>query len=208
MAPDLERLARTPWPIACCASSGTRRFNSALARSCSRNAGCVRVNAPANSAQALEALISTMRTACNARLRWLDAEEGRGFAALDTPPELPLSGDDEMLVKRIRRDLDSNPLAAAGNHRKYCSLSRDNPKVMLQLWRILFDRRFFRERPRQHELGLEDGLAPLYTAIEGGGHPAQHGMADLPLDVRDHLARIGLIPAPIKVLGHQRRAGR
>ena len=63
MAPDLERLARTPCPMACCASSGTRLFNSALARSCSRNAGCVRVNAPANSAQALEALISTMRTA-------------------------------------------------------------------------------------------------------------------------------------------------
>ena len=27
-------------------------------------------------------------------------------------------------------------------------------------------------------------------------------MADLPLDVRNHLARIGLIPAPIKVLRH------
>jgi glycine cleavage system regulatory protein len=63
MAPDLERLARTPCPIARCASSGTRLFNSALARSCSRKAGCVRVNAPANSAQALEALISTVRTA-------------------------------------------------------------------------------------------------------------------------------------------------
>ena len=63
MAPDLERLARTPWPIARCAYSGTRLFNSALARSCSRNAGCVRVNAPANSAQASETLISAIRTA-------------------------------------------------------------------------------------------------------------------------------------------------
>ena len=30
MAPDLERLARTPWPIACCASSGTRLFQFSL----------------------------------------------------------------------------------------------------------------------------------------------------------------------------------
>ena len=27
-------------------------------------------------------------------------------------------------------------------------------------------------------------------------------MADLPLDVRNYLARIGLVPVPIKLLGH------
>ena len=37
----------------------------------------------------------------NARLRRLDAEEGRGLAALDTAPELPFSGDNEVLVERI-----------------------------------------------------------------------------------------------------------
>ena len=52
---------------------------------------------------------------CYPGLRWIDAEEGRGLAVFDTTPELPLSGDDEMLVKRIRRDLDSKPLAAAGS---------------------------------------------------------------------------------------------
>ena len=36
IAPDFERLARRPWPKACCASAGTRLFNSALAASCSR----------------------------------------------------------------------------------------------------------------------------------------------------------------------------
>src|SRR5256885_1952860 len=106
-----------------------------------------------------------------------------------------------MLVKRIRRDLDFNPLAAAGNHRKYRSLCRDNPKVMLQLWRILFDGCFFRERPGQHELGLEDGLVSLYTAIEGGGHPAQHRMTDVLLDLGNHPPRICLIPAAIEVFG-------
>ena len=34
----------------------------------------------------------------NARLRWLDAEEGRGLSAFDTAPELPLSSDDEVLA--------------------------------------------------------------------------------------------------------------
>ena len=119
MAPDLERLARTPWPIACCASSGTRPFNSALARSCSRNAGCVRVNVPANSAQALDVLISTIADRLNARLRRLDPEEGRGLAALDTTPELPLRSDNEVLVERIGMGGDLNPFAAAGDDRQY-----------------------------------------------------------------------------------------
>ena len=30
MAPDFDRLARTPWPIACCASSGIRVFKFGL----------------------------------------------------------------------------------------------------------------------------------------------------------------------------------
>jgi hypothetical protein len=45
IAPDFDRLARTPCPIACCASSGTRLFNSDLARSCSTKAGWVSANA-------------------------------------------------------------------------------------------------------------------------------------------------------------------
>ena len=63
MAPDFERLARTAWPIACWASAGTSRFNSALACSCSRCAGLVREKITASSAQALEELISTIRIA-------------------------------------------------------------------------------------------------------------------------------------------------
>ena len=63
MAPDFERLARMPWPIASLASSGIRPLSSILAFSCSRKAERVDRNTPANSAQALEALMSTMRTA-------------------------------------------------------------------------------------------------------------------------------------------------
>ena len=63
MAPDFERLARTPWPIASLASSGIRPLSSALACSCSRWADRVREKTPANSAQAFDELMSTMRTA-------------------------------------------------------------------------------------------------------------------------------------------------
>ena len=63
MAPDFERLARTPWPMASLASSGIRLLSSALACSCSRCADRVREKTPANSAQAFEELMSTMRTA-------------------------------------------------------------------------------------------------------------------------------------------------
>src|SRR4029077_8787308 len=62
-APDFERLARTPWPIASLASCGMRLLSSVLACSCSRYAAWVRAKMPANSAQALEPLISTIRTA-------------------------------------------------------------------------------------------------------------------------------------------------
>ena len=49
MAPDFDRLARIPCPIASLASSGIKAFNSALDRSCSRKACRVRRKRPANS---------------------------------------------------------------------------------------------------------------------------------------------------------------
>ena len=62
-APDFERLARTPWPIASLASSGISPLSSVLARSWSRKAVRVVRNSAANSAQEFEALMSTIRTA-------------------------------------------------------------------------------------------------------------------------------------------------
>jgi hypothetical protein len=49
MAPDFDRLARMPWPVASFASSGIRHLSSALACSCSRCADRVREKAAANS---------------------------------------------------------------------------------------------------------------------------------------------------------------
>jgi hypothetical protein len=62
MAPDLERLALTPWPKASLTSSGTSAFNSAFALSCSACAARVRAKIAAYSAQAFEGAMSTNRT--------------------------------------------------------------------------------------------------------------------------------------------------
>ena len=48
-------------------------------------------------------------------VRWLDAKEARGLAALDAAPELTFRRDNEMLIERIGMGLDLNPLAAASN---------------------------------------------------------------------------------------------
>src|SRR5690349_5914004 len=71
---------------------------------------------------------------------------------------------------------------------------------MLQLRHIFLGRGFLRERPGQHELGLEHRLTALDPAIQRRPHPAQHRMTDSLLNVRDHLPGIGLVPATIKVL--------
>jgi hypothetical protein len=55
-----------------------------------------------------------------ARPRRLDAEQARGLAALDAAPELPLGGEQQVLVEQIGRDGDLDPLAAPGDDRE-CS---------------------------------------------------------------------------------------
>jgi hypothetical protein len=82
-APDLERLARTPCPMASLASSGIKLFNSALAASCSRKAERVRQKMPANSAQEFEPLISTTRTA-SMRTRGGSTKRSRGGSPVST----------------------------------------------------------------------------------------------------------------------------
>src|SRR6266581_5993440 len=54
----------------------------------------------------------------NASSRWLDAEEARGLATLHAPPEFLFRGQQEVLVEWIGRNLDLDPLAAAGDDRK------------------------------------------------------------------------------------------
>src|SRR5262249_45904484 len=81
---------------------------------------------------------------------------------------------------------DLNPLAAAGDHGKDSTSGRHNPHIVLQLRHIFLGRRFFGERPGQHELTLEDRAGSFDTAVERRRHPAQDWMADLPLDIGTH----------------------
>ena len=119
MAPAFDRLAQTPWPIACCASSGTRPFSSALARSMLE----MRIPGADENVRELRPGIGGAHInnsdRLNARLRRLDPEQGRGLAVLHTAPELPLRGDNEVLIERIGMGGDLDPFAAAGDDRQH-----------------------------------------------------------------------------------------
>ena len=64
-------------------------------------------------------------------------------------------------------------------------------------------RRRLSENDQQHEFGLENRLGRLDPAVECCRHPSDGGMPDLPLDVRDEVTGIGLVPAPVQSLGGQ-----
>jgi hypothetical protein len=66
---------------------------------------------------------------------------------------------------------------------------------------MLFDGRLFREGPRQHELGFEDGVGAIDDPIHRGRHPPDDGMMEAALDVSDALAGVALVPGPIERLG-------
>jgi hypothetical protein len=69
-------------------------------------------------------------------------------------------------------------------------------------WAICFSAAaFFRERPRQHEFGLEHRASALDHAVERGRHPADYWVPNPALDVLDDLPGRTLVPAPIDRLG-------
>ena len=131
-----------------------------------------------------------MRTA-SMRGFGLDAEQARGLAGLHAAPELPFGGDEEVLVDRIGMDIDLHPLAATGNHREHRAPGGDDPHVVLQLGHIFFGRRLFRERPRQHEFGLENRPVTLDPPVERCCHPAESRMPNLSLNIGNDLTSIG-----------------
>ena len=132
----------------------------------------------------------------------LDAKQVRGLAGLDAAPELLFGREQEMLVERIGRNGHLDPFAAAGNDRQHRRPGGGDPHVVLQLGHVLLGRAFLRERPWQHELGLEDGAGPLDHAVQGGRHPALDRMKHLPLHLGHDLAGVALVPVPVEVLGH------
>ena len=95
---------------------------------------------------------------------------------------------------------DLDPLSAAGDHRQHRRPGSHDPHVVLQLGHVLLGGRFLRERPGQHELGLENRPGGLDPAVKRGRHPSDRWVPDLPLDVGDDLTGIGLVPAPVQLL--------
>src|SRR5262249_12072666 len=55
----------------------------------------------------------------------------------------------------------------------------------------------------QHELGLKDRPVDFDPAVQSCRHPLKNRMPDSPLNVSEDFPGVGLIPAPIEVLGSQ-----
>src|SRR6266487_856141 len=108
-APDFERLAFTPCPMASLASSGIKALSSLLARSWSRNALRVLPKSAANSAQEFDALISTMRMASMRGRGGSALIRVRCFAGLDAAPKLLFRRHQNAKIERIHRDYDLHP---------------------------------------------------------------------------------------------------
>ncbi len=78
-----------------------------------------------------------------------------------------------------------------------------HPHVVLQLRHVLCRCRILRERPGQHELGLEDRPGLLDHAVQRRRHPFVDGMANALLHVLDVLPGAALEPATVQLLGHR-----
>ena len=137
----------------------------------------------------------------NAGPRRIDAEEARGLAILNAPPEFLFRGQQEVLIEGVRGQLDLDPFATTGNDRENRFPSIGDPHVVLDLGYMLLGRGLFRERPGQHEFGLKDRARALDDAVQRGGHPADHGMANPALDIFDDLPGRALVPVSIEGLG-------
>lgn len=51
--------------------------------------------------------------------------------------------------------------------------------------------------------GFEDCARLLYDAVKGGGHPGDHPVNDVALDLGNPVARIDLVPTSIEVVGYE-----
>ncbi len=74
------------------------------------------------------------------------------------------------------------------------------PFVVLELGHVFFGGRLLRERPGQHELGLEHGVEVGDEAVKGRRHVAAHRVLDPSLHVGDRAFGVSLVPAPVERL--------
>jgi hypothetical protein len=69
-------------------------------------------------------------------------------------------------------------------------------------WAMCFSAAPSRERPGEHEPGLEDGTRSLDYAVQRCRHPALHRMKHLTLHLGHDLAGVSLLPVPVEMFGH------
>jgi hypothetical protein len=91
----------------------------------------------------------------------LDPEQARGLAVLNATPEFLFGGKEEVLVKRVGLNGHFYPFATARDDRKYCQVGIRDPHIVLELRHVFFGGSFLRERPGQHEFGLENLAAGI-----------------------------------------------
>src|SRR5262245_61617985 len=179
--------------MASLASSGIKALSSLFARSWSRKALRVLRKSAANSAQELDELMSTMRTASirgrggSARTRW-------GTSPIATAPEFLFGRHEDVEIKWVHGNRDLHPFAPASDDREHRGTEVGDPHVMLELRHVLFGGSFLREGSRKHELVLEHRLRALHDSVEGGHHPRNCRMPDPALHVADPSAGAALIP--------------
>ena len=75
--------------------------------------------------------------------------------------------------------------------------------IVLELRHMLLGCGFLRERPGQHEFGLEYRPSAVHNAVQRGRHPADHRMPHPALDVLDDFSGRPFVPAPIEGLGRR-----
>jgi hypothetical protein len=91
-----------------------------------------------------------------------------------------------VLVERVSRDGDVDPLAASSDDRQHRTSGLGHPNRVLELGHVLLDRTLLRERPGQHELGFKHGPTALDHAVEGGSYPPPDWLVHPTLDSPIH----------------------
>src|SRR5215471_18351950 len=134
----------------------------------------------------------------------LGQDEVGNFARLYTAPEFLFRRHEDAEIKWVHGNRDLDPFAPASDDREHRGTQVGDPHVVLELRHVLFGGCFLREGPRQHELGLEHRLRPLYDSVEGGHHPRNCRMPDAALHVADPPAGVALVPRAVELF--RRRA--
>jgi hypothetical protein len=73
--------------------------------------------------------------------------------------------------------------------------------LLLDLSDVLLRRRLFRERPREHELGLEHCPGVFDHSVQCGRQKPDHWVLHPPLDRRDRLAGVAFVPVSVQRFG-------